>query len=298
MKKVAVLLSAYNGYDYIEEQIKSIYEQTYKKIEIYVRDDGSDEAFLKQLRLLRDEYSFTLIEGGNLGFVGSFMELLNIVNDADLYSFADQDDIWLPEKLERAVTWFDMNEKESVPLLFHSAYDVVDADTGKKKSKFYFSENGYDFRRSITENHYSGFSMVINKTLRNMMLKGTPSKIGYHDWWAAMIVKAFGTACSDEIVMSYHRSHGDNLTTFNINTRLKWLIETLNGESEIHMRCVEFDRCFGKYLSNKDFKMLDLFLQKGYHIRYALKKGLYPKRWRPVWSSELVIRFLMLVGRI
>lgn len=298
MKKIAVLLSAYNGYEYIEEQIDSIYGQTYKEIELYVRDDGSENAFVEKLRSLREQYGFFLIEGTNVGFVQSFMELLKTVENADLYAFADQDDIWLSDKLERAANWFEDAENNSIPLLFHGAYDIIDSSTREKKGKFYFSENGYDFRLSITENHYSGFSMVINKSLRMMIIKGNPQKVGYHDWWAAMIVKAFGKAYSDEHVTALHRTHGDNITTFNIKTRFRWFIRSITEESDIHKRCVEFNRCFGKYLSSGNKSILDMFCNDRYNFFVAVKKAFCIRRWRPQFSSEMVIRFLMLIGRI
>ena len=54
MKKVAVLLSAYNGEQYIKEQLDSILEQTYQNIEVYVRDDGSKDNTLEVLKLYEE----------------------------------------------------------------------------------------------------------------------------------------------------------------------------------------------------------------------------------------------------
>ena len=297
MKKVAVLLSAYNGAEYIEEQIRSICQQSYPECHLYVRDDGSDRTFVGQLKELQKQYAFTLLEGENIGFVASFMTLLQQVTDADLYAFADQDDIWLPDKIQKAVTWFDTCEDSRKPLLYHSAYDVVDGE-GKVVDHFYFGEEGYDFRRSITENHYSGFSMVVNAAMREYMLKGQWNQIGYHDWWAAMIVHAFGMSYSDSEVLALHRAHGDNVTTFNMRTRIQWLHRTLTEESELRKRAVEFERCFGEQLSKPDKKILRLFTDKHYNILHACKKCFYPKRWRPILSSEIVVRVLMLIGRM
>ena len=140
--------------------------------------------------------------------------------------------------------------------------------------------------------------MVINESLREYMLKGDWNKIGYHDWWAAMIVQAFGKSWSDERVTALHRAHGDNVTTFNMKTRLQWLRKTLVEESELHKRAVEFKRCFEKELKDKDKEMIALFSKERYNIWYALKKFFYPKRWRPVLSSEIVMRMLMLVGKV
>ena len=298
MKKIAVLLSTYNGDEYIEEQIESIYNQKYKDFQLYVRDDGSKIEFIEKLKQLQQEYKFELIIGENMGFVKSFMYLLDYVNDAELYAFADQDDIWLDDKLQNAVIWFEQQDVgNEIPCLYHSAYDIID-DERNVIGHFYFPDKGYDFRRSITENHYSGFAMVINARLREYMLKGDWEKIGYHDWWAAMIVQAFGKSWSDERVTALHRAHGDNVTTFNMKTRLQWLKKTFAEESELHKRAMEFKRCFGKKLEDKDRKMIALFSRESYNIRYALKKCFYPRRWRPVLSSEIVMRMLMLVGKI
>lgn len=300
MKKVAVLLSAYNGENYINEQIESICCQTYSPLRLYVRDDGSNQQFTAQLRALQHQYQFTLIEGENLGFVKSFMTLLETVDDADFYAFADQDDIWQAEKIERAVAWFEKEVEKGngdKPALFHSAYDVMD-EKGQVTDRFYFKNEDYDFRRSITENHYSGFAMVINRKLRDMMLKGNPVRIGYHDWWAAMIVQAFGTGYSDSEALAKHRTHGDNVTTFNTLTRLRWLGKSMAEESDIHRRAMEFQRCFGEELQKENKTVLDWFCYDKYHVGKALKKSFYPKRWRPQLSSEVVMRLLMLMGRI
>lgn len=302
MKKIAVLLSSYNGEHYIEEQIESIYRQSFKDFQLYIRDDGSNETFRDKLHTLQKKYDFVLYEGDNIGFVGSFMWLLRNVKEADYYAFADQDDIWKEEKLEKAISWFEEGLKTgtvkgSRPALFHSAYEIASDITGKN-TIFFFPDKGYDFGRSITENHYSGFSMMINRPLRNFMIRGNDEKIGYHDWWAAMIVQAFGTAHSDDVVMAVHRAHGDNVTTFNLSTRIKWLIRSLKEESDIHKRTVEFNRCFGDRLRSRDKRVLDMFTGGKYNLIYALRKCFYPKRWRPVISSEIVVRLLMLIGRI
>ena len=302
MSKVAILLSSYNGEQYIKEQIESIYGQTCEDFHLFVRDDGSSDKSVEILRDLSRQYGFTLYEGENLGFVRSFMWLLRNVKDAEYYAFADPDDIWMANKLDIALGWFDKSlesglVKANRPALFHSAYDVID-DNGNIIDHFFFPDKGYDFRRSITENHYSGFSMMINKPLRNLMIRGEDEKIGYHDWWASMIVHAFGVAHSDTEVTALHRAHGDNVTTFNLFTRIKWLMKSLKEESDIHRRSGEFARCFGDKLKAKDKKYLNMFLGTDYNFLNAIKKCFYPARWRPILSSEIIVRWLMLIGRI
>lgn len=110
MKKVQVLLSAYNGEQYISEQIQSILNQTHAAVSILIRDDGSTD---KTMELL-DQWVTThpdkikLIKGTNVGVVSSFFELLRAADaEADYYSFCDQDDVWLDHKVEHAIARLD-----------------------------------------------------------------------------------------------------------------------------------------------------------------------------------------------
>ena len=102
-KKVAVVLSTYNGEKYVKEQLDSILKQTYKNVEIIVRDDGSKDSTVEIIKEYQEKHkNIKLVVGENLGFIKSFFELLKIA-EADYYSYADQDDIWVKNKIELAV---------------------------------------------------------------------------------------------------------------------------------------------------------------------------------------------------
>ena len=300
MKKTAILMSAYNGGAYIEEQIRSICQQEQEGCVLYIRDDGSKKTFVTQLRQLQKQYGFVLYEGANMGFLASFFWLLQKVGDADYYAFADQDDVWYPQKMQRAVNWLSKQEKiqnQSIPLLYHCAYEVKNA-AGEITQKFCFSEKGYDFRRSLTENHYSGFAMVVNRRMRAVMLKADVQQLDYHDWWAANIAHGIGKAYFDPYVGAAHRAHEKNVTKITMKSRFHWLSQNLHTESAIKKRAQELERVSGAQLSAADRKVLHWFTDEKYHLGHALRKCFYPKRWRPVLSSELVLRFLMLLGRV
>ena len=297
MNKVAVLMSTYNGGSYVEEQIKSIYEQTQDGVKLYIRDDGSDPVFINQLKILQEKYPFVLYLGENVGFLKSFWWLLEHVEDAQYYSFADQDDIWYATKLEHAVVWLENQRMKNVPLLYHCAYLVKNEETDET-SMFYYAEDGYDFRRSITENHYSGFAMVINRMMRDEMLKGDVTQIDYHDWWAANIAKAFGNAYNDKTVGAIHRAHQKNVTKITFKSRLQWLKRMLTEETDIKKRMKEFDRAFVDSISGQNKRWVERFATPRYSFLNAVFKTFYPKRFRPVMSSEIVLRILMLIGRV
>ena len=106
---VAVLMSTYNGEQYISGQVESIFKQRDVTIHLYIRDDGSSDRtcdMLKRLEAGREDVCFDRSEK-NLGPGMSFMKLLyDVVREGPeyaYYAFSDQDDIWLPDKLKIAV---------------------------------------------------------------------------------------------------------------------------------------------------------------------------------------------------
>ena len=105
MVNVAVLLSAYNGDKFIKEQIESILNQNGVNVKLTIRNDGGDPEE-KTRRIIREyvakDERVSLLEGENLGCAKSFWQLLREAPEADYYAFADQDDVWLPDKLKAA----------------------------------------------------------------------------------------------------------------------------------------------------------------------------------------------------
>lgn len=76
MKTVTVLLSAYNGEQYLEEQLESIINQKNCIVKIIVRDDGSSDSTCKILEQYEKQGSLTWYTGKNLGPAGSFYDLI------------------------------------------------------------------------------------------------------------------------------------------------------------------------------------------------------------------------------
>ena len=99
--KLAILLSTYNGMNYLEEQVDSIIAQTYTDWKLYIRDDASTDATVALIKRLADTDPriINISSSGNLGAKESFMWMLRNV-EADYYMFCDHDDVWLPKKVE------------------------------------------------------------------------------------------------------------------------------------------------------------------------------------------------------
>ena len=128
--RLAILLGTYNGGRFLREQLDSLFAQTMKDFQLYIRDDGStDDTMLivKEYQQLHPNIVKVEDEGKNLGAKGNFERLLALT-DADYYMFCDQDDVWLPDKIE--VSFAKMKQMEQrygdIPLLVHTDLEVVD----------------------------------------------------------------------------------------------------------------------------------------------------------------------------
>ncbi|RDU24429.1 glycosyltransferase family 2 protein [Anaerosacchariphilus polymeriproducens] len=293
---VNILLSTYNGEKYLLEQLESINRQTYPNIHLYIRDDGSSDGTLSILENFSSKYPISIMKGQNIGFMKSFFELLSIADSGDYWAFCDQDDVWLPHKISLSVDWL-KKQNNQIPLLFQSAYEIVDENLIHKQD--YLPPNyNIDFRRSITENWYSGFSCVINNVSRDLLLKGKPDNIDYHDWWMEMIAKAFGISYFDSTISAQYRRSSESLTRISFSKKIKWFFENFKKESDIRQRALEFERIFFRDLSLEHRTILSLFTKERYQLLTSLKKACYPKRWRPDFASEISMRLLMLLGKI
>lgn len=298
-KSVAILLSAYNGEKYIKEQIDSLISQTYSKIHIYIRDDGSKDNTLSIIKhYAKNNENITIMEGENYGFVKSFFALLKAVEDADYYAFCDQDDVWREDKIQRSV---DMLSKlnENKPNLFFSNSDYYDIDLN-------FVANGeqnkiYNFRNSLVECVSQGMTMCINKTARNMLIENEPKNCISHDCWIYMLCSGLGQMVYDKEALVKYRRHTTSVTAegkdfieFQI-WRIKKFI--LNDSLKlIKKQLIEFGNIYIEQLNDEDKKVMELFMKEKYTFPLSIKKAFYPKKFRKKIIDEILLRILFLVG--
>lgn len=295
---VNVLISTYNGEKYIREQIDSILAQSYPDIRIYVRDDGSTDGTIKILWEYSEKGLIRLSRGKNAGYGRSFGRLLKAAKEGDYWAFCDQDDIWLPDKVKWAVEWLE-KQPADVPALFGSAYELTDESmetvTGKAMPPAY----KVDFRRALTECVYMGFAMTINRPLRDLMLKADMEEVTSHDWWAWILAERFGVHCFDGRIAARHRRLDTSVSGMSMKNRFKWLAHTIRtGDTGITSCARAYTKAFGNEMNDKEAEYARWFARQGFRPDYALKKALYPGRWRPELSSEIVLRMLMLLGRV
>lgn len=300
-KKVAVVLSTYNGEKYIKNQLDSILNQTYKNIEIYVRDDGSKDNTVEILKEYEKRGNIKLYPKENVGFIKSFFDCLSFCDNADYYAFCDQDDEWFEDKIERAVKKLNERNKE-IPLLYFADYDFYDDNmqfiSSSKSHKY-----GPSFRNAIVDCITLGINTVINKTTRDLMVNSGIQKSCGHDWTAYMICSSMGEVIYEKVSTLKYRRTGKNVSpggkgffAFQIWRIKKFFVN--DYFSNVREELIEFEELFGNKLSEEDKKLLSMFTNKKYCFVNSIKKFFYPKRFRQKTIDELMLRFIFLIGKL
>jgi len=297
-KKVAVVMSTYNGERFIREQLDSILAQTYKNIEIIVRDDGSKDGTVQVVKeYMQKNSNITLHEGKNLGFIKSFFELLKLV-DADYYAYADQDDVWLENKIELAVNSLNALDN-SVPNMAFGNSDYYDEEMkligpGPKNKK-------YSFVKALFSCCGQGMTMTVNKKTRDMIIENTPKTCFFHDWWTYLLCIGLGNVAYDNVTTVKYRRRKQNATSEGQGylRLLIWRVKHLvfnDGMKDIKQQMINFKEFYYYQLFEDKRKVLDLFANQEYSFKNAIQKAFYPKRLRNNFIDDIMLRIIFIMG--
>jgi rhamnosyltransferase len=212
MKQVIVLMSTYNGAEYLEEQIDSIMRQKGVSIRLHVRDDGSTDNTADILKKMEHRYKGRLYwkSGENIGYRRSFLMLLQECESADYYAFADQDDVWDEKKTIRAVTMLTEAGRDG-PALYASGLYLVNEKL-QNRSKKIIDKSGRSLEGHFLRGMMAGCTLVFNRDLAELA-KQIPvwqipdSSMPSHDFWVAACAYALGTVVIDDEPFLLHRRH-------------------------------------------------------------------------------------------
>lgn len=219
MCSVAIVLAIYNGEKYLQDQLDSLLRQTGVKVEILVRDDGSDDG----TTLILDEYqNRKLIKwyaGEHIGVQKGYLDLLKHAPKADYYAFCDQDDVWDDDKLLCAVAELEQMPVEK-PLIYYCGQRLVDENLNL------LSIHNIDVRRSPYTNflisNVAGCTAVFNKNLLDAVNYANPDFILMHDSWVFKVCLVLGGRYyADSSVHISYRQHGNNVAGLNGGIRGK-----------------------------------------------------------------------------
>lgn len=212
--KVNILMSTYNGQQFLAEQIRSIQEQSYTDWTLFIRDDGSSDNTKEILKDFEHQDSrIHLIDNDksdNLGVIKSFHKLVNH-DRADYYFFSDQDDVWLPNKLELSLKEA-QNYLADLPLMVYMDLKVVNQDLKIMTESMVKSQSHHantELVQELTENTVTGGVAMINHALAEMWQ--VTDDILMHDWYLALLASAFGNLVFIDQPGELYRQHSDNV---------------------------------------------------------------------------------------
>lgn len=203
---ISVCMAVYNGEKYIEEQLRSILAQLHEEDEIILSDDGSTDRTLAIIASIND-LRIQLIRGG---FKSPVFNYENAIRHAkgDIIVLADQDDLWLPGRIENILP---LHQKYALVVCKSK---VIDANGNLIRESFFYDENPIkkSLLLNLYKNPYLGCCMSFRKELLAYVLP-FPKKIAMHDIWIGLNAHLHGKCVyyKKEALVAYRR-YGQNVT--------------------------------------------------------------------------------------
>ncbi|WP_127594764.1 glycosyltransferase family 2 protein [Paenibacillus lautus] len=308
MKQVQVLLSTYNGEHYISGQLQSILKQSYPHISVLVRDDGSSDQTVALLKEYAKAHTdrIKVIVGSNIGVVSSFFELVQQSDPhADYYCFCDQDDVWMEQKIERAVSVLS-SQADHIPAMVFTSTELTDKDLNSLGTWPKAPSKQPSFYNALVQNIAVGATITINMAARDKFVKGYEvdnSKIIMHDWWFYLLVSGFGNVIYDNRPSILYRQHESNVVggSNSLFDKLKQKYRSYvkhKGRHLLVLQAREFYRVYGHFLDDKKREQLELFIAPRQQLSariYFLQRSIL---YRQSILEQSLFRFLILVGYI
>ncbi|MGV3023027.1 glycosyltransferase family 2 protein [Streptococcus suis] len=211
---VNILMSTYNGQEFLAEQIRSIQAQTFTDWILLIRDDGSRDRTREIIAdFAQQDSRIHLINPDsteNLGVIKSFHALVKYQR-ADVYFFSDQDDVWLPDKLQVTLEAAQPYPADQ-PLMVYTDLKVVNQDLQVMNESMIRSQSHHantELVQELTENTVTGGTSMINHALAELWT--VTDDILMHDWYLALLATAFGKLVYVDQPTELYRQHAENV---------------------------------------------------------------------------------------
>jgi glycosyltransferase involved in cell wall biosynthesis len=287
---VDILMATYNGEKYIKDQINSILYQSCKNWRLIIRDDNSSDNTKAIINHYADLDSRIVIcndNKGNLGVFKNFMELIT-VSDAPYIMFADQDDIWINNKIEVSLDFIKKVEKDNSAILVFSNAILTNESLTKKYGFNYIMKEKPSLINFLFYNAgYQGSAMIFNIKLKQKLVPFFDN-CPVHDYHISLVGLLLGDVYHIKEPLMLYRRHETATTVQNltISTRVRWLLKRKsfiydpqmldylkvflnNHNSQINS---ENKRLLEKYFDMAEgrvtfFKMIYIILKNGFTLR-------------------------------
>lgn len=289
-KRVAVLVATYNGEKYVEEQLKSILNQEYPSdltVDVYVHDDGSQDATLKIIDTLTRSFKNVHIMRTDMAHIGVKRSLYLLMSriDADYYFFSDQDDIWEQHKIESVISSFETDDSLAVysDLLL---VDEKNQSLGKTMSDAnrWSDDERRDFAFLCLNPRVTGAALAINQALRDTIITHFTfnqfDQVTMHDSFIALLASVEDRLEYINIPLVRYRQHGHN--QIGATQSFKQRCQVLRRIQNVKKRFIDISIFFDHYNQQ---------ITNGTHLREAQILYTYAKSGLLSRLTSLLLNF-------
>ncbi len=300
---VAILMSTYNGQQFLAEQLQSIEQQAHRNWRVLLSDDGSSDDTLLIAKQFQQQWGndrLLIRQGPKQGFCLNFLSMAcDPIIKADYYAFSDQDDVWMADKLARALAYFESVSEPSLPRVYCGRTQNVDEQLNSLGYSPLFALPR-SFRNALVQSIAGGNTMVFNQAAKELIEQAGLLKVVSHDWWLYQLIKgAGGVVFYDPEPSILYRQHANGLVGANlsIGARYDRFIFAINGGFK-QWNTINYEAlCSVKHLLTKDsrdiLKLFGAFRGAKFKDRVRLLEvcGLYRQTWQgtiSLWIATLI----------
>lgn len=283
MPKVSVLMNCFNGEDYLEEAINSIYQQSFEDFEIVFIDNHSIDSSIKiaksydhRLKYFKTAEHVTLGAARNFGLRHC---------RGDYVAFLDTDDVWLPGKLKKQIQQMEMDASD----LCFGSWVSIDK-SGKKIKKHIVCPNETDYFSYLLKSFVINFQTVMLRNNNNLAFDESYQYAPDFDLFMQIAIHNKVSVISDPLVK--YRIHNDSLSS---RTMEYWGVEILKTLETIKRRHPHIGQMYDQQFSIAEAK--GRYLKARYLIETKRDEESGIAEMGLITSQELKYKFLFLLAR-
>ena len=274
MSEISVIIPIYNVEKYLKECLNSISNQSFRDLEIICVNDGSTDNSADIIESYCNDYpnKISCIKGQPTGNAkNNFAELLKNC-DSEYIMFSDQDDIWLPQKIEKTLAAMqDAERNGKKPFLVHTDLKVVGENLDEISPSFFdfqkLLQNDITLPKLLVQNYVTGCTVMINSELKEKCGE-IPNDCIMHDWWLALVAILFGDIiCVNEATMLYRQHSGNQVgakasygLAF-IKRKLATLNEVRKNYNATYTQASTLLDCYGEILSDEQKNIIEKYCE-------------------------------------
>ena len=280
---ISILLPAYNGEKYIAEQIESLLSQTNQDFIVYIRDDRSSDKTYSIVKEYAEKNPGKIVVSRNEKNTGeskiNYMEMMT-EHKNDYVMLCDQDDVWLPRKIENSLNKIKELENmhgPATPIMVYTDLKVVNKNLEITASSYEkMADKNFDnntLNSAITMNNAAGCTTIYNRALADL-IQAVPEFYVMHDWWIYLLACAFGFTGVFKKPTILYRQHEDNFSGAKKVLSIKYIKYVLSNLSKMSSMINDSYRQSGAFLKMYKNKLTGEQSEMLYSYA-SLSKGLY-----------------------